>query len=387
MKALHIITGLGVGGAEQQLRLMLRHLPITCDVVTLTNPGPVADALTADGIRVTHLGMTGNRDLRALPRLVAHIRAGGYDLVHTHLYRACLYGRIAARIAGVHAVVATEHSLGDGQMEGRPLTPGVRALYLAGERLGHATVAVSPTVAERLRRWGVPRQRIHVVPNGIDPEALRYDPVARHRVRARYGLPPDSFVVGAVGRLVRGKRFDQLVTALRALPRDVRLLVVGAGPETTALRRTARRAGVADRVVLTGEARPLAPPALPGGSGASDTSGTAPAEVPALPALLSAMDVLASPSPQEAFGLAVLEALAAGLSVRYVDCPALDDLPPGAAGDAERLAPGAASFAAALGRLREAGPRERTVPPAVAHYAIGRSAERLAGVYASVVRS
>ncbi|MER5489606.1 glycosyltransferase [Streptomyces sp. NPDC002490] len=387
MKALHIITGLGVGGAEQQLRLMLRHLPITCDVVTLTNPGPVADALTADGIRVTHLGMTGNRDLRALPRLVAHIRAGGYDLVHTHLYRACLYGRIAARIAGVHAVVATEHSLGDGQMEGRPLTPGVRALYLAGERLGHATVAVSPTVAERLRRWGVPRQRIHVVPNGIDPEALRYDPAARHRVRARYGLPPDSFVVGAVGRLVRGKRFDQLVTALRALPRDVRLLVVGAGPETTTLRRTARRAGVADRVVLTGEARPLAPPALPGGSGASEASGTAPAEVPALPALLSAMDVLASPSPQEAFGLAVLEALAAGLPVRYVDCPALDDLPPGAAGDAERLAPGAASFAAALGRLREAGPRERTVPPAVAHYAIGRSAERLAGVYASVVRS
>jgi glycosyltransferase involved in cell wall biosynthesis len=384
VKALHIITGLGVGGAEQQLRLMLRHLPITCDVVTLTNPGPVADALTADGIRVTHLGMTGNRDLRALPRLVAHIRAGGYDLVHTHLYRACLYGRIAARIAGVHAVVATEHSLGDGQMEGRPLTPGVRALYLAGERLGHATVAVSPTVAERLRRWGVPRQRIHVVPNGIDPEALRYDPAARHRVRARYGLPPDSFVVGAVGRLVRGKRFDQLVTALRALPRDVRLLVVGAGPETTALRRTARRAGVADRVVLTGETRPLAPP---GGSGAPDTSGTAPAEVPALPALLSAMDVLASPSPQEAFGLAVLEALAAGLPVRYVDCPALDDLPPGAAGDAERLAPGAASFAAALGRLREAGPRERTVPPAVAHYAIGRSAERLAGVYASVVRS
>ncbi|WP_445402359.1 glycosyltransferase [Streptomyces sp. LE64] len=384
MKALHIITGLGVGGAEQQLRLMLRHLPVTCDVVTLTNPGPVADALTADGIRVTHLGMTGNRDLRALPRLVAHIRAGGYDLVHTHLYRACLYGRIAARIAGVHAVVATEHSLGDGQMEGRPLTPGVRALYLAGERLGHATVAVSPTVAERLRRWGVPRQRIHVVPNGIDPEALRYDPAARHRVRARYGLPPDSFVVGAVGRLVRGKRFDQLVTALRTLPRDVRLLVVGAGPETTALRRTARRAGVADRVVLTGEARPLAPP---GGSGAPGPSGTAPAEVPALPALLSAMDVLASPSPQEAFGLAVLEALAAGLPVRYVDCPALDDLPPGAAGDAERLAPGAASFAAALGRLREAGPRERTVPPAVAHYAIGRSAERLAGVYASVVRS
>ncbi|MGV9898150.1 glycosyltransferase, partial [Streptomyces tendae] len=40
MKALHIITGLGVGGAEQQLRLILRHLPVDCDVVTLTRRAP-----------------------------------------------------------------------------------------------------------------------------------------------------------------------------------------------------------------------------------------------------------------------------------------------------------------------------------------------------------
>lgn len=93
MRALHIITGLGVGGAEQQLRLLIRHLPVDCDVVTLTNPGAVADGLTADGVRVLHLGMTGNRDLAALPRLVRIIRTGRYDLVHTHLYRACVYGR------------------------------------------------------------------------------------------------------------------------------------------------------------------------------------------------------------------------------------------------------------------------------------------------------
>lgn len=156
MKALHIITGLGVGGAEQQLRLLLRHLPVDCDVVTLTNPGAVADGLAADGVRVVHLGMTGNRDVAALPRLAKLIRGGRYDLVHTHLYRACVYGRIAARLAGVKAVVATEHSLGDSQMEGRRLSAGVRELYLASERLGRSTVAVSPTVADRLRRWGCP---------------------------------------------------------------------------------------------------------------------------------------------------------------------------------------------------------------------------------------
>ncbi|MQS37756.1 glycosyltransferase, partial [Streptomyces katsurahamanus] len=210
MKALHVITGLGVGGAEQQLRLLLRHLPLECEVVTLTNPGSVADGLRADGVRVHHLRMGGNRDLGALPRLTRLIRRGRYDLVHTHLYRACVYGRIAARLAGVRATVATEHSLGEAEIEGRPLTRPTRALYLGTERLGSATVAVSHTVAGRLRAWGVPQERIHVVPNGIDAARFRFDPERRAAVRARLGIAPDAFVVGGVGRLVAGKRFDAL---------------------------------------------------------------------------------------------------------------------------------------------------------------------------------
>lgn len=67
MKVLHIITGLDVGGAEQQLRLLLRRPPAHCEVITLTDPGPVAHGIEADGTPVTHLGMTGNRDLTALP--------------------------------------------------------------------------------------------------------------------------------------------------------------------------------------------------------------------------------------------------------------------------------------------------------------------------------
>ncbi|MGW7086101.1 glycosyltransferase [Streptomyces sp. NPDC054871] len=363
MRALHIITGLGVGGAEQQLRLLLRHLPATCDVVTLTNPGPVADGLTADGVRVIHLGMSGNRDLGAVPRLTKVIRGGGYDLVHTHLFRACLYGRIAARLAGTRAVVATEHSLGDSQMEGRPLTAGVRALYLTGERLGRATVAVSPSVAERLSRWGVPRQRIHVVPNGIDVEPFRFDPRARIAARRQLGLPDDAFVVGGVGRLAPGKRFDVLLHALAALPRDVRVLLVGGGPDEDRLRAMAAQLGVADRVLFAGE-RPHLSTAADG-----------------LPALLAAMDILASPSPEEAFGLAVVEGIAAGLPVLYVRCPAVEDLPPDAATGAERVTGDPDSFARALLRARSAGPRPRLPLEAAHHYSITRSAAQLMHVY------
>ncbi|MFI9339938.1 glycosyltransferase [Streptomyces sp. NPDC052773] len=381
LKALHVITGLGVGGAEQQLRLLLRHLPVDCDVVTLTNPGAVAEGLSADGVRVVHLGMAGNRDLTAVPRLARLIRSGRYDLVHTHLYRACVYGRVAARLAGVRAVVATEHSLGGSQMEGRALTAGVRALYLASERLGRATVAVSPTVADRLTRWGVPAPRIEIVPNGIDVARFRFDPVARERTRRRLGLPDDVYVVGGIGRLTAGKRFDVLIGALARLPRDYRLLLVGDGPQENVLRRTAQRAGVTDRVMFTGER-----PYLPDG-----TSG------PDLPSLTSAMDVLVSPSPEEAFGLAVVEGMAAGLPVLYASCPAVEDLPPRLSAGARRVRGGADAFARALTETRalteiragaEAGrphPPTRPASAAARHYCITRSAARLMDVYAAAL--
>jgi glycosyltransferase involved in cell wall biosynthesis len=371
MRVLHIITGLGTGGAELQLRLLLRHLPVDAEVVTLTNPGAVAAGLTADGVPVTHLGMGGNRDLAALPRLVRLIRAGGYDLVHTHLYRALVYGRIAARLAGVRAVVATEHSLGEAQMENRPLTAGVRGLYLATERLGRATVAVSPSVATRLERWGVPRERIHVVPNGIDVDRFRFDPAERARARRDLGLPDGACVVGGVGRLVPGKRFDTAVRALALLPGDCRLLLVGAGPHEPELRRVARAAGVAGRVVFAGE-RPGLPDGSPG---------------PALPSLLCAMDVLVSPSPDEAFGLAVVEAAASGLPVLYSACPALEDLPADAAPGCRRVRGGPEEFAAAVAAVRAAGPRRHAVPEAARHYGITRGAARLMEVYAAALAS
>ncbi len=367
MKALHIITGLGVGGAEQQLRLLLRHLPVDCDVVTLTNPGSVADGLIADGVRVVHLGMPGNRDLAALPRLVDVIRAGGYDLVHTHLYRACVYGRIAARLAGVRAVVATEHSLGDSQIEGRRLTAGVRALYLASERLGRTTVAVSATVAERLRRWGVPAPRIDVVPNGIDLTRFRFDPVARLRTRERLGLPEDAYVVGGVGRLAPGKRFDDLVGALAQLPDDYWLLLVGDGPEEQVLRRAASEAGRGRPGAVHRRAA-----RVPDGTPGPDL-----------------------PLPHLRDGRVRLPVPGGGLRPRGRGGPGRRAarpvrLLPGGRGPAPGGRRGRPARTRRRGLLRarprrgpRAGPTDRTPPAAAHHYDITRSAARLMDVYAA----
>ncbi|WP_067498849.1 glycosyltransferase [Actinoplanes sp. TFC3] len=358
MKVLHVITGLAAGGAEHQLRLLLRRLPYECEVVTLSNPGSVARAIRAGGTVVHELRMTSNRDVTVVARLRHLIRDGRFDLVHTHLYRACVHGRVAAKLAGVPAV-ATEHSLGDGILEGRRTSAGVRTLYLATERLGQATIAVSGPVAARLRAWGVPENRISTIPNGIDPIEFRYDPRSRVATRKRLGIAAGTPVIGGVGRMAATKHFDDLIWALPGIP-EAKLLLVGDGPATPTLREQAKRLGVADRVVFTGEAEH-------------------PRE------MYCAMDVFASPSPQETFGMAVLEALANGLPTVYAACPPLDDVPDSGA---RRLTRDPESLPRAL-RAELAGVSERTtarlpVPAVVDHYDITRLAGSVADLYARI---
>ncbi|MFG2005050.1 glycosyltransferase [Spirillospora sp. NPDC048911] len=356
-KVLHVITGWDRGGAEQQVLLLVRHLPVHCDIAVLTGTGNLTAAARAAGAGVHHIRMRGNSDPRAVPRLARLMRRGKYDVVHTHLYRACVHGRLAARIAGIGRVIATEHSLGDGHIEGRRTSAAVRLLYRATELLGEATIAVSPTVAHRLRGWGVPASRLLTLPNGIDPEAYAFDPRHRAAVRAHLGIGADEFIVGSVGRLVSTKRLDLLIGALSHTERG-RLLIVGDGPVRGDLERLAADLGVTERVIFTGDRADV-------------------------PAVLSAMDLYATPSTQETFGLSVLEALASGLPVLYSVCPALTDLPSNAAPQAKRLPPTEGAWRAAIEQAAAAPSRHVRLhpPPAVAHYAITRQIEPLVRLY------
>src|SRR6202041_86527 len=175
MKVLHVITGLEAGGAEIQLAMLVRHSRHDADVITLYNPGSVADQIRADGTTVRDLGMRRNTEVRALLRRRSMIAAGRYDVVHTHLYRSQIYARPAARLAGTPVVLTTEHSIGETHIERRKMTRGVRALYLSSEMFSDATIAVSDIVKDRLVRWGVRPGKVTIIPNGVDTDELGFD--------------------------------------------------------------------------------------------------------------------------------------------------------------------------------------------------------------------
>jgi glycosyltransferase involved in cell wall biosynthesis len=338
VKILHVITGLGVGGAELQLKSVLEHTRHDCDVVTLYNPGPVAEMILAAGNRVLDLGMTRNTQLSALPALRRLIRVGGYDVVHSHLYRSQIYGRPAAWLAGTPVVLSTEHSIGETHLERRKMTPGVRALYLATERFSDATIAVSETVRDRMVAWGVRPSRITIIPNGVDLSRVAFDAAARARVRDQFGIAGGEYVIGVLGRLDPNKQFDLVIEAAAPLlGGGVRLLVVGKGEEDARLRQVAAGCGVTDRVLFAGERHDVA-------------------------AVLSAMDLFVASSAQETFGLSVLEALGNGAPVLYTTCPALKGLEVSRARQVPSTVPG---IRAAMAAEVRAGQRDRVPEPAV----------------------
>jgi glycosyltransferase involved in cell wall biosynthesis len=302
MKVLHVITGLDAGGAELQLAMILRRTRHESDVVTLYNPGPVAELIREQGTSVRDIGMQRNTELPALLRLRRIIKEGRYDVVHTHLYRAQIYARPAARLAGAPVVLTTEHSIGETHIERRKMTRGVRGLYLTSEKFSDATIAVSDIVKDRLVRWGVRPGKITVIPNGVDTEDLGFDADARIRVREQFGLSPDTYVIGALGRLDPNKRVDLTMEAARPLLGDrCKILVIGRGEDQARLEAAAKRLGVTENVIFGGYQK--------------ETT-----------AMLAAFDLYVAASLQETFGLSVLEALASGLPVLYTTCPALDGI-------------------------------------------------------------
>ena len=362
MRVLHVITGLHAGGAEQQLASLLAHTRHDAEVATMYAPGVIADQIVARGFSVHNLGRPSQLDVRALPDLVRLMRRRKFDVVHTHLYRACLYGRVAARLAGVAVVVATEHSLGDTQIEGRPTSWPVQQLYLATERLGHRTIAVSPASRQRLIAWGVPAARITVIPNGVDVARFAFNAAARRRLRAELNIAEHDVVFGSVGRLHPIKRHDLLLDGSADLLRGggASVVLVGRGPCEQDLRHQAARLQIADRVHFLGERTDVRD-------------------------LLSAMDVYVAPSAEEAFGLAVIEALCTGLPAVVGACPAIDGMD---LTDVRRCSDGPTTRAALLelhDRVRTRPQRPRLAPaPIVGHMDIARVADSVDNLYQDI---
>ncbi len=206
------------------------------EVIGVSAPGPFVSQLESWGIRheplhhATRSAAVG-QDALALVELWRLFRRLNPDIVHTHNPKPGVYGRVAARAAGVPGVVNTVHGLYASPEDRLDRRAVVYALERAVSLCSGAELVQNPEDLAVLARLGVPHRKLVLLGNGIELQRFHPGPESRrHRARADLGVDADALVVGVVARLVWQKGFRELFAAaevLRDRHPDVIFLVVG----------------------------------------------------------------------------------------------------------------------------------------------------------------
>ena len=263
LRVLHIITGLGQGGAESVLFRLATYPGADVEhvIVSLTDEGIYGERLRAAGVAVHALGMKRGRvslgGFMALRSLIAATRP---DAVQTWMYHADLIGGLAARLAGVRAIAWGIRNSGEHlERSSRSARLVLRACAMLSGRIPKAIVCAAQKSAQRHADKGYDRERMVVIANGYDLSRYAPNDEARQRVRAQWGLPQDVPAIGCVARWDPLKDHANLLRAIAALVRDgrdagLRCVLIGRGMDTanTELAALIDRLGLRDRLVLAG---------------------------------------------------------------------------------------------------------------------------------------
>lgn len=330
-----LTTSLARGGAETQVALLavaLRERGWAVHVVSLVEPCAFQAELAVAGVELHSLGMSaGQPDPRGAARLAVILRRVRPAVLHSHMFHANLLGRLARLAFPIPRVISTLHSLAESSRQ----SPDVRwrdRLYRMTDSLADCTVAVCQAVAERHEAAGaVRREKLRVVPNGIDTGRFRPDEARRALVRDEMGAEGE-FVWLAAGRLMWKKDYPTMLRAAARQP-GCTLWIAGAGPLEGELRAMARELGVNARFL-----------------GARED----------LPELMNAADGLVLSSVVEGLPMVLLEAAASGLPSVATDVGGAGEAVAGSrtgflmpAGDAGALAKAMARLAALPAEARQ----------------------------------
>lgn len=260
-RVLHVISSLGVGGAQVQLaELLSRTDPDRYDVEVLVlgrQDGEFSRQwLTRQDITFHYAEAWPRRSLAVL-EIARLCRRERYDLVHTWLFMANVIGAAGARLGGVPRLIGSVRNLSLWKRTWYAEWWFRVADAVATRLADRVTVNASPLVADHAAWTWLREDRLTVVPNGLDPSRVMAHAVdAAAWLRQELGVAAGTPVVGTVGRLAPEKDQAMFVRALAhamALHPDLHAVVVGEGAMRQDLERLVRARGLADRVHLLGE--------------------------------------------------------------------------------------------------------------------------------------
>jgi glycosyltransferase involved in cell wall biosynthesis len=250
-RILFIIDELDVGGTEQQIVELVRGIdrnqfePHVCCFRTGAKAREIADL----GVPVRHEPKSHKADPGLIVRLASFMKRERFDVVQTYLWTANTWGRLAARLAGVRYVVASERNVDIWEEAYKRLLG--RWLARSTDRVVANSEAVRRYLLER---GGLPAEKVVTIYNGVNLDRFRTacDPTQRRR---ELGIPDGAILAGCVARLEPAKDHATLLQAIALLGQrrpDLHLAIIGDGSQREPLARLASELGLRERVHFTG---------------------------------------------------------------------------------------------------------------------------------------
>lgn len=261
MLILHVITGLGDGGAEHALfRLCSQSTNIRHAVISLTNEGKYGPLLRAKGITVTELNQRNPLSwVSTIRKLVLIIRQEKPHAVQTWLPHADFIGGIAARVSGIRKIYwslrATPQITGGGALAKKlPL----QILTTMSWFIPQEIISCSEAGKVLFHELGYPLKKIEVIPNGFETQLAQDISSKRAELRRNLSIAPGKKVLGMVARYHPQKDHKNLLEAIKLLSserQDFVCLLAGKGldPENNELNQEIRDLGVSRFVILMGQ--------------------------------------------------------------------------------------------------------------------------------------
>ena len=309
MKILMVITSLGVGGAEKVVTTLadqLVNMGHEVNIAYLTGEALVVPKNKS--VRVINLEVKSFRSLTGgylkLRKLIDDFKP---DVVHSHLIHANILCRTMRLSTNIPRLISSAHNTDE---EG-----WTRFLaYRLTDRITDISTNVSDEAVEAfIQKKAVRRGRMLTLHNGISTTDFVFSEQARSYIRSELGVTEGQQLILAVGRLNEQKDYPNLLSAISHVSlkcRNVKLAIVGDGPQLNELKEYANSLGLNNKVNFLGIRTDI-------------------------PSLMSAADVFTLSSAWEGFGLVVAEAMACNRVVVATDCGGVKEV----VGDAGFLVP------------------------------------------------
>ena len=254
MRIVHLTASSFYGGPERQMLGLATALPdeYVSTFLSFSEQGgsrSFLDTAIAAGFDAAELKHDSPRLRLSCREITAFLRDNLADVLVTHGYKSNLFGRPAARRAGIPIVSVSRGWTGESLK-----VKCYDALDRFHLRFMDRVVCVSAGQAEKVRRAGVPDEKVRVIRNGARLDAFgNPNPSGRARLRSLAKGPGP--IVYAAGRLSPEKGFAILVEAaahVKASTPDVRFVLFGEGPERVRLERQIDLAGLTSVFFMPG---------------------------------------------------------------------------------------------------------------------------------------